>query len=96
MPALRVPRADLRIKWDTNAIYFGGGLALYTMHVMSRLTAWKRSARVVLLLLLPVSFRAFDSTIQEESIVYTYADLSDIGMKWILLLSRLHFVHLFG
>lgn len=38
------PRAALRIKWDTNAIYFGGGLALYTMHVMSRLTAWKRSA----------------------------------------------------
>ncbi|CAM9591145.1 unnamed protein product [Ectocarpus sp. 4 AP-2014] len=30
------------LHWDTNAIYFGGGLALYTMHVMSRLSAWKR------------------------------------------------------
>ncbi|CAN0524934.1 unnamed protein product, partial [Ectocarpus sp. 12 AP-2014] len=30
------------LHWDTNAIYFGGGLALYTMHVVSRLSAWKR------------------------------------------------------
>lgn len=54
-PALRVPRVALQIKWDTNAIYFGGGLALYTMHVMSRLTAWKRSARVVLNLIFFIS-----------------------------------------
>ncbi|CAM9468371.1 unnamed protein product, partial [Sphacelaria rigidula] len=30
------------LHWDANAIYFAGGLALYTMHVMSRLSAWKR------------------------------------------------------
>lgn len=30
------------LQWAGNALYFLGGLALYTMHVMSRLESWKR------------------------------------------------------
>lgn len=29
-------------KWAGNTLYFLGGLALYTMHVVSRLEGWKR------------------------------------------------------
>lgn len=29
-------------QWSRNTLYFLGGLALYTMHIMSRLGSWKR------------------------------------------------------